>query len=131
MPNRPSALGRKARNSLRNQGFAEDIWIGSSSGESGPIGHLAEAETELRAVLQLRRSILGDEHPHTLTTRNKLARVLRIQQRFDDARTEYEAVLASRRKVLGDDHPHTENTRQKLAAVNRHLAARMEPASLL
>ncbi|WP_281361694.1 tetratricopeptide repeat protein [Acrocarpospora pleiomorpha] len=40
------------------------------------MGRLDEAETEHRAVLELRRRVLGEEHPDTLASRNNLAIVL-------------------------------------------------------
>ncbi|MGW7748750.1 tetratricopeptide repeat protein, partial [Streptomyces chartreusis] len=40
------------------------------------LGQLTEAETELRAVLNLRTRVLGPEHPNTLTSRGNLAKVV-------------------------------------------------------
>jgi hypothetical protein len=75
--------------------FADDVrehrrtplWTVERSGSS--IG--------LRAVFDVRR-VLGMDHPHTLITQNKLARVLRKLGRVDEARQEYEEVVASRKR---------------------------------
>ena len=66
-----------------------------------------QTEERLRQVLQIRRSAQGDEHPETLGTLGRLARVLRNQGRLDEAERTERQVLASRRATLGEEHPDT------------------------
>ncbi|WP_406673533.1 tetratricopeptide repeat protein [Nonomuraea sp. N2-4H] len=65
------------------------------------LGRLDEAETELRAVLEVRRRVFGEEHPDTLTSRGNLASVLGNLGRLEEAEAGHRAVLEARRRVLG------------------------------
>ncbi|MFE9435822.1 tetratricopeptide repeat protein [Streptomyces sp. NPDC006640] len=84
-------------------------------------GLYGQAHTELEAVLVRRRAILGDTHPHTLSTRHELGLVLRDLGEVEQARTELEAVLAHRRAIWGDTHSDTLTARHNLAMVLREL----------
>ncbi|MEV0088214.1 tetratricopeptide repeat protein [Saccharopolyspora sp. NPDC050642] len=77
-------------------------------------GELEEAERELRAVLKIRRRVLGDDHPDTLAARANLASVLNKRGELEEAERELRAVLKIRRRVLGDDHPDTQHTRARV-----------------
>ena len=78
-------------------------------------GKYDQAETEYRAVLQLREKILGPEHPDTLKTRNNLALALDYQAKYADAEPEYRELLRLKEKVLGPEDPSTLITRSGLA----------------
>ncbi|WP_185845457.1 tetratricopeptide repeat protein [Kibdelosporangium aridum] len=82
-------------------------------------GDLAGAETEHRAVLQIRTRTLGTEHPNALTSRNNLALVLHDQGDLAGAETEHRAVLQIRTRTLGTEHPDTLTSRNNLATVLR------------
>ncbi|MGH3899648.1 MAG: FxSxx-COOH system tetratricopeptide repeat protein, partial [Pseudonocardiaceae bacterium] len=56
---------------------------------------------------ELRRRVLGEEHPHTLTSANNLAHNLRALGQHEAARRLNEDTLTRRRRVLGEDHPNT------------------------
>ncbi|MFF3445440.1 tetratricopeptide repeat protein, partial [Streptosporangium sp. NPDC002721] len=49
------------------------------------LGRLEEAEAEHRAVLEISRRVLGEEHPHTLFSRGNLAGVLRDLGRLEES----------------------------------------------
>jgi len=73
------------------------------------LGRLGEAEAELRAVLEARCRVLGEEHPSTLTSRNNLALVLGDLGRLEEAEAEHRAVLEARCRLLGEEHPTRNN----------------------
>jgi tetratricopeptide (TPR) repeat protein len=62
-------------------------------------------------------SLLGSEHPDTLTSQNNLAAAYRSAGWLDDAHRLYERTLAARRRTLGDDHPDTFASHSGLAYV--------------
>jgi tetratricopeptide (TPR) repeat protein len=75
-------------------------------------------------------SLLGADHPDTLTARNNLAYSYDKAGRLDQAIPLYEQALADRERVLGADHPDT------LASVNNlafayELASRLDQAIVL
>ncbi|WP_203854886.1 tetratricopeptide repeat-containing protein, partial [Dactylosporangium siamense] len=82
-------------------------------------GNYPRAATTLHAVLDIRRRVLGEDHPDTLTTRHNLAGVWRDQGDRQRAAAEYQAVLDLLWRVLGEDHPETLTTRHRLATVWR------------
>lgn len=86
-------------------------------------GRLPESEVEYRAVIAMRTTVLGDEHPRTLISRNNLALVLAEMNRLEEAEAELRAVVAIRR-TLGPDHPDTKDAENNLATVLRRKARR-------
>jgi hypothetical protein len=67
----------------------------------------------------VRRRVLGEDHPDTLTSMNNLAETLRSQGDLGAARGLQEQVLTMRRRVLGEDHPDTLTSINNLAATLR------------
>jgi len=59
------------------------------------------------ASLQIRRRVLGDDHPDTLISMSTLAQLFRFMGRYEDALPYYAEVLETRRRTLGDSHPNT------------------------
>ena len=90
-------------------------------------GLYGQAESELLAVLDVARRLLGRDHPDALTAHHHLGRVLQARGRLEQAAGELGEVLEARRRVLGDDHPHTLATRNQLAWT-MHLLGRHDPA---
>ena len=80
----------------------------------------AEAKNLNEHVLEIRRKVLGDEHPDTLTSMHNLASVLSFQGYCADAKELDEYVLEIRRKVLGDEHPDTLSSMNNLAYTLRN-----------
>ena len=55
--------------------------------------------------LEKRRSILGNDHPNTLTSINNLVLLYKKQGKYDEALPLYEECLEKSRSILGNDHP--------------------------
>src|SRR5699024_6337242 len=72
-----------------------------------------------RKTLESLKSILGPDHPDTLTTRNNMALVLDKQGKYEEAFQIYQEVyeIQKRKNVLGPDHPDTLTTRNNMALV--------------
>ena len=56
---------------------------------------------------ELRRELLGPEHPETLTSMTDLARALRQLGKTDEGRKLHEQALEIQRRILGPEHPDT------------------------
>jgi hypothetical protein len=65
--------------------------------------------------------VLGEDHPHTLTSASNLATDLRALGDLRAARELDEDTLTRRRRVLGEDHPHTLTSASNLATDLRSL----------
>jgi hypothetical protein len=63
--------------------------------------------------------MLGEEHPDTLTSLNRLAAVLRHQGRYEEAEEMNRRALKGREKMLGKEHPDTLISVSSLASVLR------------
>jgi hypothetical protein len=66
-------------------------------------------------VLAAKRRVLGEEHPHTLTSANNLAASLYDQGKYAEAERRNREVLGVRRRVLGEEHPDTLTSTSNLA----------------
>ncbi|KFY65112.1 hypothetical protein V496_02801 [Pseudogymnoascus sp. VKM F-4515 (FW-2607)] len=73
-----------------------------------------EAEAMHRQTLQLKETVLGNDHPSTLTSLNNLAKSLGQQGKYTEA--EAEAMQRHRERVLGNDHPNTLASMNNVAA---------------
>jgi len=71
------------------------------------LGLIEMAERPHRDALEIRRAELGDDHPDTLTSINKMGFLLKAQGRLDEAEPYHREALERRRRVLGDDHEDT------------------------
>ena len=58
--------------------------------------------------------VLGEDHPHTLASRNNLAAAYRSAGDLGRAIPLFEATLAACARMLGDDHPLTMAVRGNL-----------------
>jgi len=74
---------------------------------SNGLGLLDLTMTYQTAALDIRKRILGDEHPDTLTSLEGMGYVYRLMGNFDEAMKCYRQALDTRRRVLGDEHPDT------------------------
>src|SRR5262249_32190297 len=77
----------------------------------------AQAEPLCTEALEVRRRVLGEEHPDTVQSMQILATMYRGQGKYAAAETLYGKVLTSRRRLLGKDHPETLNSLTGLGAV--------------
>lgn len=80
-------------------------------------GKAAEAEQEFRALLPIRRRVLGAENPDTLGTWNNLATALDQQGKYAEAETEHRARLTVEERALGAGSAAVAQSRMNLAVV--------------
>ncbi len=71
-----------------------------------------------REILDVRRRVLGPEHPHTLKTMSNLGCSLHGQGKHGEAEQMTREVLDVRRRVLGPEHPDTLATVSNLASLD-------------
>ncbi|KAI9715103.1 MAG: Kinesin light chain 3 [Chrysothrix sp. TS-e1954] len=81
-------------------------------------GHLDEAASMKREVVEKMRRILGDEHPDTITAMNNLAVTLSDQGHLDEAASMRRPVVKKRRRLLRDEHPDTTTAVNNLAMIH-------------
>jgi hypothetical protein len=74
--------------------------------------------------------VLGENHPHTLTSASNLALDLHALGQYEQARQLQQDTLTRRRRVLGDDHPRTLTSARNLAADLRALGREGEANQL-
>jgi eukaryotic-like serine/threonine-protein kinase len=80
-------------------------------------GKYAEAEPLYRQTLEMRRRVLGAEHPDTLQSMSNLAIVWNYQGEYASAEALYSDAVGIERRVLGPEHPDALRTMNNLANV--------------
>jgi hypothetical protein len=83
----------------------------SSEGQWGSCVHLREASCEMR------KRLLGGQHPDTLLSMSKLAQACYYEGLYQKAEEMGEQAFELQRRVLGEHHPDTNNSRRILMAV--------------
>jgi hypothetical protein len=73
------------------------------------------ATAALEQLLEDQRRVLGPNHPHTLTTRNNIARARGMAGDPTCAAAALEELLHDQLRILGPNHPHTLATRHNIA----------------
>ncbi len=81
------------------------------------LGKYREAEPVHRQTFALKKKVLGNEHPHTLTSMNNLARILNNQGKHKESEQIHRQTHVLMEKVLGNEHHHTLANINDLAAV--------------
>jgi len=79
------------------------------------LGVYPEAQKQIERSLELRRRLLGEEHPDTLAALKALGLLFRQQGKAAEAEALLTKVLDVQRRVLGEDHPGTLETTYALA----------------
>ncbi len=79
------------------------------------LGVYPEAQRQWERAVELRRRVLGPDHPDTLTSMNDLADAYRVQSAYKQAEPLFTKVLETRRRVLGEDNPATLSSMNELA----------------
>jgi prophage maintenance system killer protein len=74
-----------------------------------------QAEEMHRQALGLRETVLGKEHPYTLTSMNNLANLLSNQGKYEQAEEMHRQALRLKEAVLGKEHPSTLTSMNNLA----------------
>jgi serine/threonine protein kinase len=81
------------------------------------LGLYPQAQRPLERSLELRRRVLGPQHPDTLRGMNDLARVLREKEQLTASEDLLRNTLATERRVLGPENPDTLSSMTELANV--------------
>ena len=82
-------------------------------------GRYEQAEPLLVQALELRKRLLGEDHPDVAASLNNLALLYRSQGRYDQAEPLFLQALEILERVLGDDHPNTKACRKNLAILRQ------------
>ena len=93
------------------------------------LGLYPDAQRQLERALGLRRGVLGEQHPDTLTSMSSLALLYAAQANYAQAGPLYTKTVEGRRRVLGEEHPNTLDSMKGLAQMYVAQAnyARAEP----
>jgi hypothetical protein len=94
-------------------------------------GRYADAEKLGRLTLEIRRRVLGPEHPQTLMSTVNLASSLLLEGHYADAEKLQRETLAIQRRVRGPDNPDTAVTVYNLAIVVERQGKGAEALQLL
>jgi tetratricopeptide (TPR) repeat protein len=78
-------------------------------------GRFRDAILKMENVLEMRRKLLGIEHPDVATSLNNLAVLYYSQGRYSEAEPLYQQALEIRRKLLGTEHPDVAQSLHDLA----------------
>jgi len=78
-------------------------------------GRYDQAEPLYLQALELRKRLLGEEHPDVATSINNLALLYKSQGRYDQAEPLYLRALELEKRLLGEDHPAVATSLNNLA----------------
>ncbi|MBI5764334.1 MAG: serine/threonine protein kinase [Planctomycetes bacterium] len=81
------------------------------------IGELKASRTHLEKVVEIRRTVLGNENTETLAAMDDLAMLYLDQANLVEAEQLCQAALEGRRRILGPDHPQTLLSMSNLAEI--------------
>ena len=81
----------------------------------GSLGLHSQALPLLTRAVEIRRHMLGPQHPETLTSMSSLGRSLMEQGHYAEAEKSQRKALDIRRRVLGPEHPDTLKSMHDLA----------------
>jgi hypothetical protein len=77
-----------------------------------------EAEVLQVDVVEISKRVLGDKHPHTLTSIQNLASTYRSQGRWKEAEVLQVDVVETGKRVLGKEHSDTLSSGKTMAGPN-------------
>jgi len=83
------------------------------------LGLYPQAQTHIERALDLRRRLLGEEHPDTLSVMNDLEMLYRNQGKYAQAEPLASTVLTIRQHRLGEEHPDTLDAMNNLGLLYR------------
>jgi eukaryotic-like serine/threonine-protein kinase len=81
------------------------------------LGLYPQAEEHLPVALEIRKRVLGAEHPDALKSMNNLANLYEDQGRYAEAEPLYFKTMEVKKRVLGEEHPSTLKTINNLAGL--------------
>ena len=82
-------------------------------------------------MLEIRKRITGEEHPHTLVSMGNLALTCNKRGRHDEAGELEVQVLEIRKRVLGEEHPDTLLSMANLTWTWKHLGHNPDALELM
>jgi tetratricopeptide (TPR) repeat protein len=82
-------------------------------------GRYDQAEPLYQQALELRKRLLGEEHPYVATSLNNLAFLYHSQGRYAEAEPLYLQALELRKHLLGEEHPYVATSLNNLAVLYR------------
>jgi hypothetical protein len=94
-------------------------------------GRFNDAEAPLTRVIEIRKRVLGPEHPHTLTSINNLASTFRRQGRLTGAEDLEVQIVEISKRVLGPEHPGTLTSMNNLACTWKCQGRNIEALELI
>ncbi|PIG87103.1 kinesin light chain, partial [Aspergillus arachidicola] len=90
-----------------------------------------EAEELEVQVIELRKQVLGPEHPDTLTSMNNLASIYWNQGRWKEAEELGVQVMELYKQILGPEHPSTLTSMNNLAYTWKRLGKVQDALALM
>src|SRR5262249_7954903 len=81
------------------------------------LGDFPASQPHLERALELRKSVLGEEHPNALTSMHDMVELYCYQDQFAKAEPLCLKTLELRRRVLGDEHADTIESMHNLAFI--------------
>jgi len=94
------------------------------------LGLYSQAQSLYQNAADIRRKVLGPDHPDTLLAMYDLASVFDEEGHYEDAGRLYQSVLAERRRVLGPEHPETVKSMIGLGDVLLHQGHFLDAANV-
>ena len=109
--------------------YYDDIWTNFALvlGENGDLSSAEQLEVQ---VMDMRKKLLGAEHPDTLTSMANLTLTYHDQGRWKEAEQLDIQVMDKRKKLLGAEHPDTIDSMGSLARTYRDLGRWSEAEKL-
>src|SRR5439155_4406934 len=83
------------------------------------LGLYPDAQRQTERALDLRRRVLGEEHPDTLSSMNSIALLYMYQGKYAQAEPVFVKVVQLQRRVLGEEHPDTLGSMSNLTLLYR------------
>lgn len=116
-PKTPAAPLTKLTPEQRKAQLAESNRLDQKFTELYKAGKYREASVCAQQVLEISKSILGNEHPDTAASHNNLGAALQSQGDYAGARSHFEQALTIQQKVLEANHLSTANTHNSLGVL--------------
>jgi tetratricopeptide (TPR) repeat protein/predicted Ser/Thr protein kinase len=95
------------------------------------LGIYPEARKQTERAFELRRRLLGEDHPDTLSVMNDLSTVYRDEGKYAQAEPLASNVLEIRRRLLGEEHPDTLDSMNALGLLYRYEGKSAQAEALL
>ena len=114
-----AVLGGKGTGSIDEKAGKASL-LHCVAGFLGYRGQWKDAERFQLEAVELRREVLGEKHPSTLTNIANLASTYQNQGRWKEAETLDVQVMGTRKRVLGEEHPDTLTSMANLASTYRN-----------